>query len=144
MLRSTGLVGMAGAFYSTNFIAVCCLATVIVGLLYMMLTQCIPQTVNYMAILMGSLGCALLCVVLYRQPMWLFYNNPNIKLTVIGAIAALGILILVVTMRFADYFRINGIFLNHASRFVNKQPSVTLHIITGYVMAWAVIALCIA
>jgi hypothetical protein len=66
LLKRSHLDGMAGFMDATDIILLCCLTSVLLGILYLAAVQALPQCMNYVSVILGSLSCAALANLLHR------------------------------------------------------------------------------
>lgn len=138
LLRQTRLESMSSFMSALDIIGLCALASILAGVLYLGLVQCCPQGMNYVAVVLGALVSAGLGFAVARQPIDI---PEGLKVAIVGVLMAVALLLLLSLLVFRKHLAVNGIFLNHATRFVAQQPAVLLHVLTLMVFTGGLVAL---
>ena len=141
LVNNSQLFNRRGFLNSWDSIRFCAVLAVVAGLVYLILVQLCPQVMNWIAIVGGGLASIALGVVLifYKS---IYYNGMDTGRIILAVFFILvGLYILISACIKTRQIRLNGVFLDHASRMVTNNWGVIFFIPFFILLIFALITL---
>lgn len=112
-----------------------CGLAIAIGLFFTLVVQACPQFMNYASVVLGILASGVLAWVIYYKS----YHHFRYYWVIAIILATISLLLLLNLI--VNSLRTNGIFLNHASRFISQNPILAIAILSMYALIIALFAL---
>lgn len=108
----------AGFIESYDTIMVCALASLVVGLVYMVSVQFCPKVMHYAGIILGGLAPIGLGVWILLHRSHYFEGLKGLRITIATILLICGTIMLLCLIMFRRYLRVSSVFLQYSTKFI--------------------------
>jgi hypothetical protein len=118
LLMRSGVWQRAGFIESYDTILICALATVVLGLVYMIAVQFCPTIMHYKSIIMGGIAPIGLGIWILLHKSHYFEGLRTLRVGLATILIICGIIMLLCLVLYRRYLRVSAVFLNYATKFI--------------------------
>lgn len=133
LLMRSNLWQRAGFIDSYDTIMICALASVVFGLVYMILVQLLPKIMHYVSIIFGALAPIGLGVWILLHRSHYFEGLKGLRIGLATVLIICGTAMLLCLLMYRRYLRVSAVFLDHSTKFIADRPSSI-----GYILLFIV------
>jgi hypothetical protein len=113
------------------------------GIVYLLLAQCLPKTMSWLSIVLAAIGCVALVIVLLsdHSPSLAGYTGLVNFLLITLLMLAFGLVLNLIWNRYS--IKVSGIFLDYASRMVRQNYFILWWVLVFLLFSFGLLALTI-